>query len=79
MLILSRKINESIMVGEDIEIKVVDVSSRAIKLGIEAPKDIAVHRKEVFDAIKNENLASPQVPQEKVFSLLEYMKTKGER
>jgi carbon storage regulator len=79
MLILSRKINESIMVGEDIEIKVVDVSNRTIKLGIEAPKDIAVHRKEVFDAIKYENLASPKAPQEKVISLLEYMKKKGDR
>jgi carbon storage regulator len=67
------------MVGEDIEIKVVDVTSRVIKLGIEAPKDVAVHRKEVFDAIKNENLAAPQAGQDKIVSLLEFMKKKGER
>jgi carbon storage regulator len=67
------------MVGEDIEIKVVDVTSRVIKLGIEAPKDIAVHRKEVFDAIKYENLAAPKAGQDKIVSLLEYLKKKGDR
>jgi carbon storage regulator len=68
------------MVGEDIEIKVVDVNSRVIKLGIEAPKDIAVHRKEVFDAIKDENLAAPRgAGRDKIVSLLEYMKKKGDR
>ncbi len=72
MLILSRKINESIMVGEEIEIKVIDINNRVIKLGIEAPKEVAVHRKEVFEAIKNENLAAPMAEKDKVVSLFEF-------
>ncbi len=73
MLILSRRINESIMVGENIEIKVIDINNRVIKLGIEAPKEIAVHRKEVFEAIKNENLlAAPMADKNKIVSLFEF-------
>ncbi|MDR0453524.1 MAG: carbon storage regulator CsrA [Deferribacteraceae bacterium] len=73
MLILSRKINESIMVGENIEVKIIDVTSRAVKLGIEAPKEISVHRKEVFEMIKNENLlAVPMADKNKVVSLFEF-------
>lgn len=73
MLILSRRINESIIVGDNIEIKIVDASSRVVKLGIEAPKEVAVHRKEVFEAIRNENLlAAPMAAKDKIVSLFEY-------
>ena len=73
MLVLSRKTNESIMIGDFIEVRVVEVSGKVIKLGINAPKDITVHRKEVYEAIKNENLqAAPVVPKENIISLLEY-------
>lgn len=70
MLVLSRKTNESIMIGDSIEVKVVDVIGRTVKLGIEAPKDVAVHRKEVYEAIKDENLQA--VHRENIISLLEY-------
>jgi len=61
------------MVGENIEVKIVDVSNRAVKLGIEAPKEISVHRKEVFEMIKNENLlAVPMADKNKIVSLFEY-------
>lgn len=70
MLVLSRKTNESIMIGDNIEVKVVDVIGRTVKLGIEAPRDVAVHRKEVYEAIKSENLQA--VPKENIISLLEY-------
>lgn len=81
MLILSRRINESIIVGDNIEIKIVDVSNRVVKLGIEAPKEVAVHRKEVYEAIKNENLlAAPMADQNKVISLFEfYNKVKSDK
>lgn len=73
MLVLSRKANESIMIGDFIEVKIVEVNGRSIKLGIEAPRDVAVHRKEVYEAIKNENLqAVPSVQKENIISLLEY-------
>ncbi len=58
MLILSRKKDESIMIGDDIEVSVVDIKGDQIKLGIKAPRDIKVYRREVFTAIQNENLAA---------------------
>lgn len=70
MLVLSRKTNESIMIGDSIEVKVVDVIGRTVKLGIEAPRDVAVHRKEVYEAIKDENIQA--VPKENIISLSEY-------
>lgn len=70
MLVLSRKTNESVMIGDAIEVKVVDVVGRTVKLGVEAPKGVAVYRKEVYEAIKNENQQA--VPKENIVSLLEY-------
>ena len=52
MLVLSRKKNESIMIRDDIVITVVDIRGDKVRLGIEAPKEVAVHRREVYDAIK---------------------------
>ena len=56
MLVLTRKLNESIMIGDEVEVTVVDIKGDAIKLGINAPKDIKVHRKEIFLAIQRENI-----------------------
>jgi len=55
MLVLSRKKNESIVIGENIRIVVVEVRGDKVRLGIEAPTDIPVHRQEVYDAIKEED------------------------
>ena len=54
MLVLSRQKDESIMVGDNVEITIVDVRGDKVRLGITAPREIAVHRKEVFEAIKRE-------------------------
>ena len=54
MLVLSRERDESIMIGDDIEIVIVDIREDKVRLGINAPKSIPVHRKEVYDAIKRE-------------------------
>ena len=72
MLVLSRKINESIIIGENIEVKIVDVSGRSVKLGINAPKNVSVHRKEIFDAIKEENIQA--VSKENLVSFVDYFK-----
>jgi carbon storage regulator len=56
MLVLTRKPNESIMIGDDVEVSVVEVKGDQVKLGISAPKSITVHRKEIFLAIQNENI-----------------------
>ncbi len=52
MLVLSRNRSESIMIGDNVEITVVNISSNRVRLGITAPKDVTVHRKEVYDAIQ---------------------------
>ncbi|MBT3890383.1 MAG: carbon storage regulator CsrA [Planctomycetaceae bacterium] len=58
MLVLSRKKNESIVINNDITIVVVDIRGDKVRLGVEAPKEIPVHRREVYDAIqKNEQSA----------------------
>lgn len=55
MLVLSRQRDESIMIGDNVQITVVDIRGDKVRLGIIAPPEIAVHRKEVFDAIQREN------------------------
>ncbi|HHV72114.1 MAG TPA: carbon storage regulator CsrA [Clostridia bacterium] len=60
MLVLSRKKSESIMIGEDIEVFVVEIGPNQVKLGIKAPKSVAIHRREVFEAIKEESRQSAQ-------------------
>jgi len=58
MLVLSRQRDETIMIGDDIEITVVDIRGDKVRLGITAPTTIPVHRKEVYEAIKRENMAA---------------------
>lgn len=62
MLVLSRKKNESIIVNDNIVITVVDVRGDKVRIGIEAPRDVSVHRQEVLEAILSEKLkfASPR-------------------
>ena len=55
MLVLSRQRDESIIIGDNVVITVVDVRGDKVKLGIEAPKEISVHRREVYEAILREN------------------------
>ena len=55
MLVLTRKIGESIQIGDDIEIKIVSIKGDQIKLGINAPKNIEIHRKEIYLEIQKEN------------------------
>ncbi len=58
MLVLARRLNESIMIGDDIEIVVIDIKGDQVKLGIKAPRKITVHRKEIYQEIKQENIAA---------------------
>jgi len=61
MLVLSRKKNESIIINGNIEIKIIESDDGKVRIGIEAPKDIEIHRKEVFDMIAAENKAATNV------------------
>ena len=60
MLILSRKIGEKIMIGEDISVSIIEVRGDQVRIGVDAPKTVKVFRKEVFDAILAENQAAAQ-------------------
>lgn len=55
MLILTRKLGESIKIGDAIEVKIVAIEGEQIKIGIEAPREIDIYRKEIFEAIQREN------------------------
>jgi len=67
MLILSRKINEKVVIGDDITVSIIEIRGDQVRIGIDAPKMIKVFRQEVFDAIKAENKAAiqskPVIPQ----------------
>lgn len=68
MLVLSRKVNQSIMVGDNVRVVVVAVDRDQVKLGIEAPREIAVHRSEIYEEIQRSNrsaAAASAAPAEK--------------
>src|SRR6202167_5602646 len=69
MLVLSRQRSETIMIGDDIEVTVVDIRGDKVRLGITAPREVSVHRKEVYDAIRRENRAAAQVKPEDLSGL----------
>ena len=58
MLVLSRKKNESIVINDDITIVVVEIRGDKVRLGVEAPREVPVHRREVFDAIRRGEVAT---------------------
>ena len=64
MLVLSRQKDESIMIGDDVEVTIVDVRGDKVRLGITAPKSIPVHRKEVYEAIQREKREAQQKQQQ---------------
>ena len=69
MLVLSRQKDQTIMIGDNIEITVVDIRGDKVRLGISAPAKIPVHRKEVYEAIKYENQAAASVKLEDITNI----------
>ena len=61
MLVLSRHRDESIMIGDDVVVTIVDIRGDKVRLGIDAPQNIPVHRQEVYDAIQRENQRASQL------------------
>mgnify|MGYP001325869406 CR=1 FL=1 len=61
MLVLTRKLNQSIVIGDEIEVVVLEVRGEQVRLGIKAPKNVTVHRKEVYDQIREENVSASDV------------------
>ena len=63
MLVLTRREDESIMIGDDIIVKVLDLKENQVKIGIVAPRSVAVHRQEIYEAIQAENAQAASVSQ----------------
>ncbi|NVL89395.1 MAG: carbon storage regulator CsrA [Desulfobacterales bacterium] len=61
MLVLTRKSGEKITIGDDVVVKVLEIKGSQVKIGIEAPKGVAVHREEIYDRIQKENLLAAGV------------------
>jgi len=57
MLILTRRVGETLMVGDDVTVTVLGVKGNQVRIGVNAPKDVAVHREEIYDRIRKENAA----------------------
>lgn len=66
MLVLTRKVHQSIMIGDDIEIVVLEVRGEQVRLGIRAPKDVTVHRQEIYSQIQTENVEASKTRPEDV-------------
>lgn len=66
MLVLTRKVHQSIMIGDEIEIVVLEVRGEQVRLGIRAPKDVAVHRQEIYSQIQTENVEASKTRPEDV-------------
>lgn len=79
MLILTRKRNERIMIGDNIEVVIVDIRGEQVQLGINAPKDVPVHRREVYEAIVRENgRVLPKTPRKERMNSLRKHRNNGE-
>ena len=78
MLVLSRKINQSIVIGDNIEIMLVDIRGDQIKLGINAPRDVKIFRKEVYEEIESQNLEASKTNPEQLNILSSFVKNKLE-
>lgn len=76
MLVLARRINESIMIGDEIEVVVVDIKGDQIKLGIRAPRSVSVHRAEVYKEIQDQNKEAAKTTPQSLEGLGKLLKKK---
>jgi carbon storage regulator len=77
MLVLTRKVNEGIHIGDDIFVRVVDVGRGTVRLGIDAPRHVSVHRHEIFERIQEQNLESSWGASEDILKAAEILRKKG--
>jgi carbon storage regulator len=77
MLVLSRQRDESIIIGDNVVVTIVDIRGDKVRLGIQAPQEIPVHRREVYEAIQRENLHASQLDRKDVGGLRELSPPRG--
>ena len=76
MLILTRKPGESITIGDDIKIQVIEIKGKQVRLGIDAPKSYVIHREEVYIRIQEENKHGVEKPQVSLKNITDFLKKK---
>ncbi|KON86290.1 carbon storage regulator [Sporosarcina globispora] len=74
MLVLTRRLKESIMIGDDIEISILSIEGDQVKLGISAPKNVDIHRKEIYLSIQQENSSATQTESSAIEILSNFFK-----
>lgn len=79
MLILTRKLGESITIGDDIKVTVLGIYGRQVRLGIEAPLKVVVHREEIYVKIQNENQKAARTIKEDLANVMQVLKDKIKR
>lgn len=77
MLVLARKLDESIVIGEDIVVKVISVDKGVVKLGIEAPKSISIMRSELLEDVKDSNIAASKEVDAQTINMLSQILNKS--
>lgn len=77
MLILTRKVGESVAIGDDIQVSVIEIKGSQVKLGIRAPRDVTVHREEIYLKIQDENRRAAQVSTDALGTVEELLLKKG--
>lgn len=78
MLVLTRKKGQALMIGHDIELTIIDVQGDQVRVGIKAPRNVAVHRKEIYEEIRKENLSAVAVKDTNLQLLNEKFKKKDD-
>lgn len=79
MLVLSRQRDETIMIGDDIELTIVDIRGDKVRIGIKAPSRIAVHRKEVYEAIRLENEKAARLSECEISAVTSSISARGKK
>ena len=64
MLILTRRVGETLMIGDEVTVTVLGVKGNQVRIGVNAPRDVAVHREEIYDRIKQEQLTDPDAAED---------------